>query len=114
MTALFASVYPIIQEELGAVGIKVVYKSQPASAGLTPYLSEEFPAYLFSWGSSDNWLDANLLLARNGAWNPFHASDTTIESLMKRIAAASGPRRMRCTSSCPGTSSAKPGSCRST
>ncbi|MFC6879343.1 MULTISPECIES: ABC transporter substrate-binding protein [Actinomadura] len=91
MTALFASVYPIIQEELGAVGIKVVYKSQPASAGLTPYLSEEFPAYLFSWGSSDNWLDANLLLARNGAWNPFHASDTTIESLMKRIAAASGP-----------------------
>ncbi|GAA1020637.1 peptide ABC transporter substrate-binding protein [Acrocarpospora pleiomorpha] len=89
-TAFFGSVYPILQEQLAAVGIKVVYKNEPASAGLTPYLSQEYPAYMFSWGSSDNWLDASLLLAKNGAWNTLHAGDATIESLMKQIATASG------------------------
>ena len=87
------SVAPLIQQQLAAVGIQVQYKTEPASAGLTPYLSGEFPAYFFSWGSSDNWLDASLLLSKQGAWNPLHASDPKIESFLQQIPAASGPQQ---------------------
>ncbi|WBU37514.1 ABC transporter substrate-binding protein [Homoserinibacter sp. YIM 151385] len=82
-------VYPIVQQQLGDVGITVEFSPQTPAAGLDPYLGGEFPAYVFSWGSSQNWLDATLLLSEEGAWNPLHAADPEIADLMSRIAVAS-------------------------
>lgn len=87
---LLPEAYPVMRQQLADVGITVEYTPLPASAGVTPFLSGDFPAYLFSWGSSNNWLDATLLLSAQGAWNPFHVEDPTISDLMSRIATSSG------------------------
>jgi peptide/nickel transport system substrate-binding protein len=88
--AFLQAAYPVVKQQLGDVGITVQYTNEPASAGLTPYLNGTFPAYVFSWGSSDNWLDATLLLSKDGGWNPYHVADPKIADLMSQIAVANG------------------------
>lgn len=88
--AFLPEVYPILQQQLADVGITVEYTPLPPSSGLTPLLGGEFPSFFFSWGASQNWLDATLLLSAQGAWNPFHVDDPTITDLMSRIAISSG------------------------
>lgn len=82
--------YPIVQQQLADVGITVEYSTPSATAGLAPFLGGEFPAYLFSWGSSQNWLDASLLLSADGGWNQFQVADPEIQKLMSEIAVAGG------------------------
>jgi len=85
-----ADIYPIVQQQLADVGITVEYVPETPTSGLAPYLSGDLPAYAFSWGSSQNWLDATLLLAANGGWNPLKVDDPKISELMNSIALASG------------------------
>lgn len=86
--AFLPEVYPLLQQQLADVGITVEFTPLPASSGIAPLLGGEFPAFFFSWGASQNWLDATLLLSAQGAWNPFHADDPEIADLMSRIAVA--------------------------
>ncbi|WP_432826007.1 ABC transporter substrate-binding protein [Dactylosporangium sp. CA-092794] len=83
-------VYPIVKQQLANVGITVDYTPLNVAGGLGPFLTGEYPAFVFSWGSSQNWLDATLLLSKDGAWNPFHVADPKIADLMSKIAVASG------------------------
>ncbi len=88
--AFLPEVYPIIQQQLADVGITVEYDPQTPAAGLAPYLSGQYSSFFFSWGASQNWLDASLLLSESGAWNPYHVADPQIADLMSKIAAATG------------------------
>lgn len=88
--AFLADAYPIVKQQLGDVGITVNLVPFDISSGFGTFLSGEYPAYVFSWGSSQNWLDASLLLSADGAWNPFHVDDPEIADLMSQIALASG------------------------
>lgn len=90
MDTFLPEVYPIIQQQLADVGITVEFTPLTPASGITPFLSGEFPAYFFSWGASQNWLDASLLLSADGGWNPFKVDDPVIADLMARIATASG------------------------
>lgn len=83
-------VYPIVKQQLSDVGITVDFAPQTPASGLDPYLNGEFPVYVFSWGSSQNWLDATLLLSEQGAWNPMRVADPAIADLLGKIAVA-GP-----------------------
>ena len=87
--AFLPDVYPLVKQQLADVGITVEYDPLTPSAGLAPFLSGSYPAFVFSWGASQNWLDATLLLSANGTFNPFHVDDPTIADLMSKIAVAS-------------------------
>ncbi|HXG71245.1 MAG TPA: ABC transporter substrate-binding protein [Gemmatimonadaceae bacterium] len=88
--AFLPEVYPIIEQQLADVGITIEYDPQTPAAGLGPYLSGQYSSFFFSWGASQNWLDASLLLSEGGAWNPYHVADPKITELMTKIAAADG------------------------
>jgi len=87
--AFLPEVYPLVKQQLADVGITVEYDPLTPAAGLAPFLSGSYPAFVFSWGASENWLDSTLLLSANGTFNPFHVDDPTIADLMSKIAVAS-------------------------
>ncbi|WP_431075655.1 ABC transporter substrate-binding protein [Microbacterium phyllosphaerae] len=83
-------VYPIITQQLAEVGIDAQFQPILGSAGFGPILGGDYSAFFMSWGASQNWLDATLLLSGSGGWNPFHVADPQIADLLSRIAASSG------------------------
>jgi peptide/nickel transport system substrate-binding protein len=87
---ILPELFPVIKQQLGEVGIRVEYTATTEAEGLTPYFSGKFPAFAFSWGASDPWLDASLLTGKDGAWNVLHAEDPEMADLMGRIAIADG------------------------
>ncbi len=94
-SAFMGDVYPVIKQQLGEVGIEVEYTTISEASGITPFVSGEFPMYMFSWGASNNWLDATLLLSPEGAWNPLHVKDPKIVAMMKKIATANGAEQAK-------------------
>nr|WP_237418406.1 ABC transporter substrate-binding protein [Actinomadura rayongensis] len=77
--------YPIVQKQLAAVGIKVTYIPVAANQIADRYLGGEFPAFMWTYSPSDNWLDATYLLSKNGIYNPFHTDDRKVTGLLARI-----------------------------
>ena len=88
--AILGQYSAIVKQELGAVGITVKYLPTTTAEGVTPYLSGQFPAYVFSWGASNPWLDASLLVAKDGGWNIYHAATPAITTLLGQIPALQG------------------------
>ena len=82
--------YPIVQQQLADVGITVEYVPVTAAAGAAPFVSGEYSAYVFLWGSSQDWIDATQLLSATGPLNPFRVDDPKIAELMSEIAVAQG------------------------
>jgi peptide/nickel transport system substrate-binding protein len=85
--------YPIIKQELGNVGINVTYTTITAAGGVAPFVNGSFSSYVFVWGSSNNWVDANELLSAKGVFNPFHVNDPKIASFMTSISLATGAKQ---------------------
>lgn len=90
LDSLLPTAYPIVQQQLADVGITVDYVPVTASAGVTPFVSGEYSAYVFQWGSTHEWIDATQLLSTAGPLNPFHVDDAHIAKLMGQIAVAQG------------------------
>ncbi|WP_431075550.1 ABC transporter substrate-binding protein [Microbacterium phyllosphaerae] len=90
LDSLLPEAYPIVQQQLADVGITVEYDPVTASAGVTPFVSGEYSAYIFLWGASQNWIDATQLLSAAGPLNPFRVDDPKVSALMAEIAVAQG------------------------
>lgn len=80
----------MIQQQLGDVGIVVNYEASPGAEGYGRYTGGSFPMFMFGGLSSQPWLDATLLLAPGGAWNPLPVDDPEITALMDAITVTSG------------------------
>lgn len=82
--------YPIVQQQLGAVGITVEYTPVSADQIFPRYLGAEFPAFMWSYSPTDNWFDIQNLLAPDGVYNPFHVDDPKVGEYIEAIRAESG------------------------
>ncbi|MEU6409387.1 ABC transporter substrate-binding protein [Microbispora sp. NPDC046933] len=87
------ALYPIIAQQLAQIGIKVVYKPVSSTQITQQYLAGTYPAFMYTYTATENWLDASLFLEKGGAFNPFHVADPTIARLMSRIAVADDGER---------------------
>ncbi|WP_157251296.1 ABC transporter substrate-binding protein [Nonomuraea typhae] len=87
------ALYPIVAQQLGQIGIKVKYKPVSSNLITQQYLAGTYPAFMYTYTSTENWLDASLFLAKGGVFNPFHTADPTVERLMDKIAVAEDAER---------------------
>jgi peptide/nickel transport system substrate-binding protein len=83
-----AQLYPVIQQDLAAVGIKVQYVSVAANQVTNEGLSGDYSAFLSYTNPTDNWADATSLLSPKGDLNPFHTDDPKVTSLLNQIKVA--------------------------
>ncbi|MFE2872485.1 ABC transporter substrate-binding protein [Embleya sp. NPDC059259] len=84
--AFVPALYPVLAEQLNQVGIKVEYIPVSTNQLSQQYFSGRFPAFMYVWGTSQNWIDANALLSPAMPTNPFKVADPVIVDLLARIA----------------------------
>ncbi|OPC78403.1 hypothetical protein B4N89_40330 [Embleya scabrispora] len=87
--AFVPAIYPVLAEQLNQVGIKVEYTPVSTNQLSVQYFSGRFPAFMYVWGTTQNWIDANALLSPTAPTNPFKVNDPVAVDLLARIAKAS-------------------------
>ncbi|MFE5331939.1 ABC transporter substrate-binding protein [Embleya sp. NPDC056575] len=87
--AFVPAIYPVLAEQLNQVGIKVEYTPVSTNQLSVQYFSGRFPAFMYVWGTTQNWIDANALLSPTAPTNPFKVDDPVAVDLLARIATAS-------------------------
>ncbi|MGW4475885.1 ABC transporter substrate-binding protein [Nonomuraea sp. NPDC004354] len=86
--AYVPTLYPVVAQQLAQIGIKVVYKPVSTNLITQQYLAGTYPAFMYTYTATQNWIDASLFLAAGGVFNPFHVDDPAISKLMRRISVA--------------------------
>ncbi|WP_431902124.1 ABC transporter substrate-binding protein [Nonomuraea sp. bgisy101] len=86
--AYVPTLYPVVAQQLAQIGIKVVYKPVSTNQITQQYLAGTYPAFMYTYTATQNWIDASLFLAAGGVFNPFHVDDQTISKLMEEISVA--------------------------
>jgi peptide/nickel transport system substrate-binding protein len=89
------ALYPIVAQQLGQIGIKVEYKPVSTNQITQQFLSGKFPAFMYTYTATHNWVDASLFLAAGGTFNPFHVDDPTISRLLDEISVADDTQQAR-------------------
>ncbi|MEV0585078.1 ABC transporter substrate-binding protein [Nonomuraea sp. NPDC050310] len=87
------ALYPIVAQQLGQIGIKVTYKPVTSNLITQQYLAGTYPAFMYTYTATENWLDASLFLAKGGVFNPFHTEDAKVEGLLDEISVADDAAR---------------------
>ncbi len=87
------ALYPVLSQQLAAVGITAEYTPVAANQLSQQYFSGQYPAFMYMWGTSQNWVDASLLLSKDSPVNPFHVADPKVADLLARIAPADGEQQ---------------------
>lgn len=82
---LGSSVYALIQQELGAIGIKVTYDNVGTNY-LTDLLAPKFSAgYMILQEDPTPWQDINFQIGPETSWNPFRYTTPTVTRLMHTV-----------------------------
>jgi len=80
------TVYDLIKQYLGAVGIKVSYTQVALNDAIADILAPKYPVAFFRLQEDPTaWQVANFSLTKNAVFNPFHVNDPKIESLVGTI-----------------------------
>ncbi|MBO2465423.1 ABC transporter substrate-binding protein [Actinomadura violacea] len=72
-----------IDQELGAIGIKVSWKKVPAQQILESMQRGEYPMFFTALSSKTPWEDIQASVLPGAAWNPFHSSDPELAGLVR-------------------------------
>lgn len=86
----FAQVAPIIQQQLGEIGIEVTFEKVAADATISELLSGKYPMFWFSLGSQGAWQDLRKFAFTNSPWNTSHVADPQMDELLETAQFASG------------------------
>ena len=85
-TALGASTYALIAQQLEAVGIKVNYTSLTGNQIFTAILAPKYPAtYFILQEDPTAWQESQFVIAQSATWNPFHDANSTVAGYIKTI-----------------------------
>jgi peptide/nickel transport system substrate-binding protein len=85
-TALGASTYALIAQQLEAVGIKVNYTSLTGNQIFTAILAPKYPAtYFILQEDPTAWQESQFVIAQTATWNPFHDANSTVAGYIKTI-----------------------------
>ena len=81
-----ATVYDLIKQYLGAVGIKVSYQQVALNDAIAAILAPKYPAAFFRLQEDPTaWQVANFSIAKTAVFNPFHTGNSTVDSLIGTI-----------------------------
>jgi peptide/nickel transport system substrate-binding protein len=80
------TVYDLLRQYLGDIGITVQYTQIPLQSAISDILSAKYPAAFFILQMDPtSWQTANFSMTQSATWNVFHQPDTTVEQLTKTI-----------------------------
>lgn len=78
----FTDITTIAFQQLGDVGITVKPVVVAPDQIISALLSGQFPAFVFSWGSSDAWQDISKIVGPNAPWNMYGNSTPELDELI--------------------------------
>ncbi len=80
------TVFDLVKQYLGDVGIKVNYTSTSLNDIIDAVLAPKFPATYFTLQMDPTpWQEANFVIAPNATFNPFHTTSPQVNSLLHTI-----------------------------
>lgn len=92
---VFPNLQPLLDQELGAVGIKVDWVAVPNQSTNDEYLSGKFAAVWYQLQSSDPWQGINFWGSPTAPWNPLKSTDPEITAAIAKIQTASGNEQVK-------------------
>ena len=78
----FSDISTIAYQQLGDVGIRVTPQSVAPDQVISALLSGEFPAFIFSWGSSNSWQDILKIVQPTAPWNMYKSETPELDALI--------------------------------
>lgn len=88
--ANFPQVAPIIEQQLGQIGITVTWTKVAADASIAEILSGKFPMFFFSLGSQGPWQDMRKFAFTESPWNTAHVDDPEMTALLDAAQTSQG------------------------
>ncbi|MDQ0242143.1 ABC transporter substrate-binding protein [Arthrobacter bambusae] len=85
----FPQITPIIEQQLGALNIKVKWQKVPADATISEVLSGKFPMFFFSLGSQSAWQDIQKVALPTSPWNTAKVNNPELNALVQAAQKAS-------------------------
>jgi len=91
VSALGATIWTAIKDQLGAIGITVDYSDVPFNNYFTSILTPKFPLYWMQLErNSNDWAFLKFLLVRDAIWNPSGYGTAQSDALINTIQHSSG------------------------
>jgi len=81
---------PIVQQQLGEVGIRVTYEKVDATNYVTEVQSGRYGMFWMSNSTAEAWWDMNKAVPATAVWNPFKTSTPELDALIEEARGASG------------------------
>lgn len=78
----FTDITTIVFQQLRDVGIDVHAETVAPDQLISALLSGQYPAFVFSWGSSNAWQDILKLVKSDAPWNPYHSQTPELDALI--------------------------------
>jgi peptide/nickel transport system substrate-binding protein len=88
--AQFPQVAPIIEQQLGQIGITVTFEKVAADAAISEVLSGKYPMFFFSLGSQSAWQDLRKFAFPTSPWNTAKVDDPEMVALLSEAQLATG------------------------
>ncbi len=79
----FPEVTPIIEQQLGAINIKVKWQKVSSDSTVPALLSGKFPMFFFSLGSQSAWQDLEKVALPTSPWNTAKSTDAELTALVQ-------------------------------
>lgn len=80
--AQFPQVAPILEQQLGEIGITITFEKVAADAAISDLLSGKYPMFWFSLGSQGEWQDFRKFAFPTSPWNTAHLEDPEMADLL--------------------------------
>jgi peptide/nickel transport system substrate-binding protein len=93
--SVYASLDPIVDSQLAAIGITVTRKNVSPDQGFAALLSGQFPMLTMPLGSKSAWEDVQTLATPKAPWNPLHSTDPELEALVSTAQHATGEDQVK-------------------
>jgi peptide/nickel transport system substrate-binding protein len=90
ISSLFPEMQAAMVEQLGSVGVRVKLDKIPFDQFMPSILAGKYAMSYFKTGGTDPWITIQLIVAKQGTWNPLHVEDQRVNDLMSRISNSTG------------------------
>lgn len=81
--ATYPQLTPIIEQQLGALNIRVNWQKVSADASISEVLSGKFPMFFFSLGSQSAWQDFQKVALPTSPWNTAKVNNPELNALVQ-------------------------------
>jgi peptide/nickel transport system substrate-binding protein len=95
ISSLFPEMQAAMVEQLGNIGIRVKLDKIPFDQFMPSILAGKYAMSYFKTGGTDPWITIQLIVAKQGTWNPLHFEDPHANDLIAQISRSTGDEQTK-------------------